>query len=261
MSIFNTVTFKLPSAQFPLPNPSTSGIPPLTTTSVPSGSQLASSQSLPVQSHLLSRNPSLQTPPTSGSSQSSLQPQPTSGIALSSLESLEVQPKGETPLSSCSTSVRLLLSELGRLAPEGMICLPRSQEDSSQVSMGHFVSSISTMEELSRCCPIPSGDVPSDVVIKAFLQKNTLDINNVGRLGVLLARYTYFGDKLLHDCTLKGKGKRPGLDPNKLESLILAIHNTHPFSLLNVSDFRKKVQPKIQRSLTDFLKPKSKKPT
>ena len=84
-------------------------------------------------------------------------------------------------------------------------------------------------------------------------------MNNVGRLGVLLARYTYFGDELLHDCTLKGKGNRPGLDPNVIDSLMSTIHNRHPFSLMSAAEFRAKVQPKVKRALTDFLKPKSKK--
>ena len=79
------------------------------------------------------------------------------------------------------------------------------------------------------------------------------------RLGVLLARYTFFGDELLQESSLKGKGKRPGLDPNVLDSLMLTVHSKHPFSILTLADFCKKIQPKIERSLTDFLKPKQKK--
>lgn len=70
---------------------------------------------------------------------------------------------------------------------------------------------------------IPKGDVPADIVIKAFMLKNgnSLDLNNVGRLGVLLARYTFFGDGILQESTLKGKGKRRGLDPK--------MHTIHTF--------------------------------
>lgn len=53
---------------------------------------------------------------------------------------------------------------------------------------------------------VAKGDVPPDVVINAFIQKyHTLDIN-VGRLGVLLAKYSFFGDAVLDGSTLKGKG-------------------------------------------------------
>ena len=129
--------------------------------------------------------------------------------------------------------------------------------EESEAAMTAGVSSMSTLEESH---PVPRGDVPVKRVIKAFLSKNNiLDISNVGRLGVLLARYSFFGDELLQGSTLKGKGSRPGLDPNIIDTLMAVIHNEHPFSLLNMTEFRQKIRPKIERSLTDFLKPKLKK--
>ena len=120
-------------------------------------------------------------------------------------------------------------------------------------------SSVS-VEGLSRGRPVAKGDVPPDVVINAFIQKyRALDVNNVGRLGVLLARYSFFGDAVLDGSTLKGKGNRPGLDQNKLDQLMLVIHNRDPFSLLSLTDFQTRIQPKILRALTDSLKPKKKK--
>jgi hypothetical protein len=109
------------------------------------------------------------------------------------------------------------------------------------------------MEELSRNNPIPRGDVAAGVVMNAY--NNTLDANNVGRLGVLLARYTFVGDELPQESLLKGKSKRPGLDPKVLNLLVAAIHNRHPFSMMTLSDFRNTIRPEIERALIDFLKP------
>ena len=175
---------------------------------------------------------------------------------------VQTSPPAGTPLSSSQpTSVGILLSELGLFVPEQTGYSPSAEADQSHVCTARNGSSMSTMQDLSRNSPIPKGDLPADVVINAFMVKNdnTLDVNNVGRLAVLLARYTFFGDGVLQESTLKGKGKRPGLDPRIIDSLISTIHNRHPFSLMSITDFRKKIRPKIERSLTDFLKPKSKK--
>ena len=103
--------------------------------------------------------------------------------------------------------------------------------------------------ELKRIYPNPSGNLKTDVVIKAFSKKyTTLDASNVGRLAVLLARYCFFGDRVLHASTLKGKGKRPPLDLKTYECLISC------YSDMTKTEFRNKIQPKIQRALVDFLK-------
>ena len=112
-----------------------------------------------------------------------------------------------------------------------------------------------SLEELKRIYPNPSGNLKTDVVIKAFSKKyTTLDASNVGRLAVLLARYCFFGDRVLHASTLKGKSKRPPLDFKTYECLISCIHNTYPYSDMTKTEFRNKIQPKIQRALVDFLK-------
>ena len=109
----------------------------------------------------------------------------------------------------------------------------------------HSTCSLSSKEELNR---IPRGDIAADVIITAFMQRNnnTLDINNVGRLGVLLARYTFFGDDI---------HKKPGLDRTVIDLLMSTIHTRHPFSLMSATEFRTKIRPKVERALTDFLKP------
>ena len=122
---------------------------------------------------------------------------------------------------------------MGLLIPtsfEETECTTLASHHQEDLIQAHTVSTVSSMDELSRHRPIPMGDVPADVVINAFLQKNgnSLDMNNVGLLGVLLAQYTYFGDELLQECTLKGKGNRPGLDPKVIESLMATIHKRVP---------------------------------
>ena len=50
--------------------------------------------------------------------------------------------------------------------------------------------------ELSK--KYPQGDLPADKVINYFLSKyEALDLGNVGRLAVFLARYSFFGDDVL----------------------------------------------------------------
>ena len=84
-----------------------------------------------------------------------------------------------------------------------------------------------------------------------------LSFNNVGRFGVLLARCCFFGDDVLQMSTLKGKGKgnRPALDANKLNALMMEIHQRPPFLSLSMDDFNRTVKVKIEQSLRDYLKP------
>lgn len=64
----------------------------------------------------------------------------------------------------------------------------------SPVNDDQNISIISSLDELTKTCA--RGDISADVVINAFEQKtNKLDANNVGRLGLLLARYSFFGDR------------------------------------------------------------------
>ena len=169
-----------------------------------------------------------------------LEPPPTSGhpASLQSHISRQVQPFGGQPGAQHAE-----FSSDRTLHPE----CSNSEESPSAI------------EALSRGRQAAKGDIPPDVVINAFMQKySTLDVTNVGRLGVLLAKYSYFGDAVLEGSTLKGKGNRPGFDQNKLDQLMLVIHNKHPFSLLSLAEFQARIQPKILRALTDSLKPKKK---
>ena len=65
------------------------------------------------------------------------------------------------------------------------------------------------------------GDVSADVVIKAFMQKTG---NKLDGDGIYMNLYT-----------LKGKRKRPALDPAILNSLMVTAHSKHPFSLLSLT--------------------------
>ena len=62
-----------------------------------------------------------------------------------------------------------------------------------------------SLEELKKVYSNPSGNLKPDIVVNAFSKKyTTLDSSNVGRLGVLLAHYCFFGDRVLQESTLKG---------------------------------------------------------
>lgn len=104
--------------------------------------------------------------------------------------------------------------------------------------------------------------IQANIVLDFFearLKNRSLDIRNVGRLGVLLARCVFFGDDVMQGSTLKGKGNRPGLDPHKLEALMSVIHERPAFRNMSKEEFAANVQPRIERSLRDSLKPSSKK--
>lgn len=100
---------------------------------------------------------------------------------------------------------------------------------------------------------------PSSLVFTNFRSKlkgKEIDLTNVGRLGVLLARCSYFSDDILQSASLKGKGRgnRPGLDPQKLNSLFTDIH-CQAFRNMTPEDFGAKIKPRIEQSLRDYLKP------
>lgn len=99
--------------------------------------------------------------------------------------------------------------------------------------------------------------IPSSTVFATFQLKikgKEIELSNVGRLAVLLARCSYFGDDVLQVSTLRGKGNRRGLDPHKLKSLLTEVHRK-AFPLLTQEDFMAKVQTKIEQALRDYLKP------
>jgi len=55
--------------------------------------------------------------------------------------------------------------------------------------------------------------------------KNTKDI---GKLGIPLAKYTYFGPQVMFQCTVMGRGNRKPLDPSKLQRLRENIRSVFP---------------------------------
>ena len=58
--------------------------------------------------------------------------------------------------------------------------------------------------------------------------------DNVGRVGVVLARFSFFGDDVLQVSTLKGKGSKLALNAHKLEALYSFMHNREPFCHFNL---------------------------
>ena len=126
-------------------------------------------------------------------------------------------------LTPVAGSLASLLSEIGiQPMEESIPCF--------DIQSGAHLSELS-LEELKKVCSNPSGNLKPDIVINAFSKKyTTLDSSNVGRLGVLLARYCFFGDHVLQESTLKGKGKRPPLDTKTYECFIVYPQHTSLFA-------------------------------
>ena len=90
-------------------------------------------------------------------------------------------------------------------------------------------------------------------VVKQLATNVTLE--TVGRLGVSLARFSFFGDDILHVSTLKGRGKKHlALNPHTLEALNAFIHQLEPFKCLSKDDFDINVKTKVETALKDHLK-------
>lgn len=87
------------------------------------------------------------------------------------------------------------------------------------------------------------------------LRNRQLDLSNVGRFAILLARCCFFGDDVLQVSSLKGKGGRQALDAHKMEALMSVIHEQQPFVNLSKEEFSATVQKRVERSLRDYLKP------
>ena len=91
-------------------------------------------------------------------------------------------------------------------------------------------------------------------IFEKKLKGKSINESNVARLGVLLARCCFFGDDVLQQSTLKGKGSCRALEPHKLELLLSEIHKK-AFAHISRDEFGIKIQPKIERALRDYLKP------
>ena len=89
-------------------------------------------------------------------------------------------------------------------------------------------------------------------VVLAGLSTLNIAYDTVGRIGVSLARFSFFGDDVLRISTLKGMGKRHvGLSPHKLEAMYSFLHQLDPFRSLNKDDFLKN---RVETALKDHLK-------
>ena len=94
---------------------------------------------------------------------------------------------------------------------------PASQPSLSRLDAGASSSPCQPDDYFSQCFSstnlVPVSTVISMFEAKIKLKGKGIDASNVGRLGVLLARCSFFGDDVLQVSTLNGKGNRHGLDP------------------------------------------------
>ena len=96
--------------------------------------------------------------------------------------------------------------------------------------------------------------IDPNVVLEGLSTVN-IGYDSVGRIGVSLARFSFFGDDVLRISTLKGKGKRHvGLSPHKLEAMYSFLHQLDPFRSLNKKDFDLNVKNRVETALKDHLK-------
>ena len=92
-----------------------------------------------------------------------------------------------------------------------------------------------------------------NLVLRA-LEPLKVGYDNVGRVGVALARFSFFGDDVLQVSTLKGKGSKPALNAHKLEALYSFMHNREPFCHFSRKEFDSLIKGKIEGALKDHLK-------
>ena len=102
-------------------------------------------------------------------------------------------------------------------------------------------------------CVYSNSLIDPDIVVKEL--STNIGLDTVGRVGVSLARYSFFGDDILRISTQKGKGKKHlALNPHKLEAMISFIHNLEPFKNLSKEEFDTSVRARVERALKDHLK-------
>ena len=117
----------------------------------------------------------------------------------------------------------------------------------------------------------PQDELPADVPLagsspvvqcelvdpQSVIQSNISDccLARVGRLAATLARCSFFGDEVLAESTMHGRGKvKQKLDRQKLNALIDAIHMQPAFSHMTRDEFLKMVQPKIMSAIVHLCK-------
>ena len=115
--------------------------------------------------------------------------------------------------------------------------------------------------------PIKQGESPRDLVndqppqlidpsIVIQNNQNLCTEDDVGKLAVLLARESFFGENILLQSTIKGKGKKgnSALEGSKLSSLVSTIHGTAVFQGMSREDFSNNIKPKIVKAIQHHCK-------
>jgi hypothetical protein len=138
---------------------------------------------------------------------------------------------------------------------------PTTQSDPGACQAAHTAQLIPRVTSENRSdhrnpltdCVYSNSLIDPDIVVKEL--STNIGLDTVGRVGVSLARYSFFGDDILRISTLKGKGKKHlALNPHKLEAMISFIHNLEPFKNLSKEVFDTSVRARVERALKDHLK-------
>ena len=154
---------------------------------------------------------------------------------------------GNPPVASDNTAVNFQSPNSACQYNTSQIDCSTSSLPAEAVASEDYFSQTFTSSSLVSVCTVMS-------IFEKKLKGKSINESNVARLGVLLARCCFFGDDVMQQSTLKGKGSRHALEPHKLESLLLEIHKK-AFSHISRDEFGIKIQPKIERALRDHLKP------
>ena len=88
-----------------------------------------------------------------------------------------------------------------------------------------------------------SHSLMDSTVVLQGLRPLTPGYSTIGRIGVALARFSYFGDDILKVSTLKEK--HAALDVHKLEALYSFLHRLEPFRFLSKKEFDLIVKGKV----------------
>lgn len=120
----------------------------------------------------------------------------------------------------------------------------------------------------AQSCPLPPdmGGIPcssgsvtdaqglADPSVVIYNNSRLCNVKEVGKLAIALARDAYFGDEVLSQSTIHGKGNSRVLDNSKLSSLLSVIHANSAFSKMSKEEFSNIVKPKVFSSLQHHCK-------
>ena len=103
------------------------------------------------------------------------------------------------------------------------------------------------------------NDQPPQLIDPSIVIQNNQNLcteDDVGKLAVLLARESFFGENILLQSTIKGKGKKgnSALEGSKLSSLVSTIHGTAVFQGMSREDFSNNIKPKIVKAIQHHCK-------